>query len=421
MSRRGYPYLLKLTRLYRFFILRKTHIIVVIGSLGKTTTMRSVSAALGLPEPSTFKQLGNAFAPVALHVLLTPPWRRYLVLEVGIGAKGQMIRYARAIRPDMIVFTSIQSEHIVTFKSIETIRDEKMEMVNNMRRTGVLVFNADDPLVSEVVNRVHARKLGYGRSDRADVSASNVVDEGISGCRFTLNTRDGDYEVKSPLLGAHQVHCVLAACAVASDFAVNMKAVVARISHLAPTSHRLDPIALPSGAMLVSDEFKSTLESIDSAFDFIEQQDYSKKVLILGSITDLVSKVKIEYKRIGKRIAEIFDLAIIVGMHHRDYKAGFKLGDRPAECLLHAGTEISNAFSLLPRDLGTGHCILIKGRASQKLERISLMLQGKAVACSATNCTSELQRCGNCRMLEKGWKGKRLPPKVQDPSGIALE
>ena len=414
-----YPLLLKIAQFYRLLFLRRTTIIVVVGSLGKTTTMRCIAAALGLSQPSTYKQLGNAFSSVAFHILMTPPWRRFVVLEVGIGAGGQMRRYAKAIKPNLVVFTSVHSEHMLMFPDKAAICREKSEMLKVQGVNDILVFNADNPWVAKSAADSLAQKWSYGRSDSAMIKASDLELDGLKGCSFKLRIKDADYPVRTSLVGLHQIHCVLASCAVASALSMDMEEVISRISRLSPSPLRLNPIPLASGAVVVSDEFKSTLETIDVAFDFFEGQHFSRKILILGSISDLRSNVKAEYRRIGNRIAEIFDLAIIVGMHHRDYRAGFKLVGKSSDCLLRAGDDLPNVLKLLPQDLGDGDCILIKGRASQKLERITFMLQEQRVKCFATQCQSELRRCESCSMLQKGWKGKRLPPQVKDPTGIS--
>ena len=52
--------------------------------------------------------------------------------------------------------------------------------------------------------------------------------------------------------------------------------------------------------------------------------------------------------------------------------------------------------------LREGDVVLIKGRASEKLDRIALSLMGRRVACAIEFCDAEL-RCSECPMLERGW------------------
>jgi UDP-N-acetylmuramyl pentapeptide synthase len=82
-----------LARLYRCTLVRNTRITAVVGSFGKSTTMRAVTVALGREvHPHA---LFNALSSLARAVLRIRPGDRYAVIEVGIGVPGQMARYAR--------------------------------------------------------------------------------------------------------------------------------------------------------------------------------------------------------------------------------------------------------------------------------------------------------------------------------------
>lgn len=94
---------------YRKSILQRTRVIAVVGSLGKSTTMRAITAALGLPVPQV--PPGNSWNMLATSLLSIRPGARYGVLEVGVSSPGWMGKYAGMICPDVAVVTSIASEH----------------------------------------------------------------------------------------------------------------------------------------------------------------------------------------------------------------------------------------------------------------------------------------------------------------------
>ena len=94
---RCWPLLQRLAMIYRRMALRHTCIVAVTGSFGKTTTARAISVALGGADADVSSY--NFKSSVALAVLRIPPWRRFAVIEAGIDGPGQMIQYARMIRP----------------------------------------------------------------------------------------------------------------------------------------------------------------------------------------------------------------------------------------------------------------------------------------------------------------------------------
>src|SRR5690348_11411949 len=85
---RLWPVVAPLAEAYRRTILRDTPVVVVVGSQGKSTTVRAVSAALGFDSEAWVD--ANCGAEVAVGLLRGRPSDKAVVLEVGIGARGQM-------------------------------------------------------------------------------------------------------------------------------------------------------------------------------------------------------------------------------------------------------------------------------------------------------------------------------------------
>jgi UDP-N-acetylmuramyl pentapeptide synthase len=101
----------RLAWLHRRTLGRRTRVVAVSGSVGKTTTMRAVAAVLGLPVRRLALLNANSYSAVAANVLRIRPWQRHAVLEVGIAGPGQMAPYGRVIRPDVVVMTAIADDH----------------------------------------------------------------------------------------------------------------------------------------------------------------------------------------------------------------------------------------------------------------------------------------------------------------------
>lgn len=137
-----WPLLRPMAKIYRMTAARRPRIVAVVGSLGKTTAARAVSAALGLP---VHPRIGhNAFSSVARALFRVRPWDDRGVIEVGIARRGDMRRYAKTIRPDITVVTSIASEHMRTFGDLSVTRAEKVEMVSVLTSSGKAVLNGED-------------------------------------------------------------------------------------------------------------------------------------------------------------------------------------------------------------------------------------------------------------------------------------
>ncbi len=66
-----------------------------------------------------------------------------------------------------------------------------------------------------------------------------------------------------------------------------------------------------------------------------------------------------------------------------------------------------------------GDVVLIKGRSTQRLERIALLLEGREVGCDLAFCKVASGRCERCPMLERGWPGQRTAAALFGHAAVA--
>jgi UDP-N-acetylmuramoyl-tripeptide--D-alanyl-D-alanine ligase len=403
---RSWPLLSRLATLHRRTLIRNTRVIAVVGSFGKSTTVRAVLTALSGKIHPDFEL--NAFSSVARAVLRIRPRDRHAVIEAGIDQPGQMAAYAQVIRPDITVVTSIGSEHNRSLLTLEATRTEKSEMVRILPALGLAVLNGDDPNVLWMKGRTCARVITFGFNETNDIRASNVTLDWPNGTRFKLYVGGESREVRIRLIGKYMVYPILAAVAVSLAEGFSLDQVIPALEGMPPTSGRLEPIRLENGVLVLRDETKSPLETIEAALDVLSATTAQRRVVVLGEVEQPPGSKGAIYRRIGERIAKIASCAILVGDHsYSGYTSGLKRGGMPQEKILYAGQNASNAARLLSEELKAGDVVLIKGRGTQRLDRVVLSLMGRTVRCDISFCKAEV-RCEHCPMLERGWDGVRV-------------
>lgn len=404
---RGYYYAWPLLRraatFYRRTLVRKPRVVTVVGSFGKTTTARAVIAALGGEVPADTHP--NAWNFLAHAILRIRPYHRHRVIEVGIDGRGQMEAYARMIRPDVTVVTCIGSEHNRSLGTLAVTRAEKSEMVRSLSASGTAVLNGDDPNIRWMKKRTRARVITFGFDPMNDVRASDVIVHWPRGTRFKLHTDGRTRNLQIRLIGGHMVYPILAAVAVALSEGFELSQALPALEALSPTPGRLEPIRLRSGAYLLRDDYKSSLETIEIALDVLSQIPAGRRIVVLGEVSEPPGSQGPIYRHIGKRIAKIASRAIFLGGNFQRYAAGATRGGLPRDALFNAHRSVLKAIEELRHDLGPGDVVLIKGRDTQRLDRIPLALMGRKVRCDISFCKATLLRCGGCPMLERGWKG----------------
>lgn len=404
----AWPLLSRAAALYRRTLLTDTRIIAVVGSYGKTTTARAISKILTGDSERVNQR--NAFSPLARALLNLSPTDKYGVLEVGINKPGQMSVYSSMIRPDIVVVTSIGSEHGRSLKTLEKTREEKVAMVRALSPGAIAVLNGDDPNVVWMKGETGARVLTCGLDKANDIRASAIKFDWPRGMSFILHAEGASHQVRTRLFGAHYVFPVLAAVAVAHTQGASIKDAIGSIEGLTPTTGRMQPVLLENGAYLLRDDFKSSYETVEVAVETFAKIPAKRRFVVIGDIAEPPGKQCPLYKEIGTRLASIADRVVVMGTRKsfERYSVGMAPGKRRKEVFVSAGKSIGKAVEILREDLGPGDVVLIKGRDTQRLERIALLLSGRPVGCDINFCNAIGTRCEKCPMLERGWGKRRV-------------
>jgi len=114
---------------YYLLILQKFFSLTVIGitgSVGKTTTKKMLEAIL--PNcVATADNITSTFN-IPTTILKTPPFTKFLILEMSIEYIGDMDFYLWLARPDIAVITPIYLTHTQFLGNLETITSEKLKI-----------------------------------------------------------------------------------------------------------------------------------------------------------------------------------------------------------------------------------------------------------------------------------------------------
>ena len=120
-------------------------IIAITGSCGKTSLKELLGDTINKYSTATFspKSFNNKYGvPLSLFNLNLN--HKNGVFEIGMDKKGEINFLSKIINPDVGVITNISYAHAKNFKNINQIAKAKSEIINNIKKDGSLVLNADD-------------------------------------------------------------------------------------------------------------------------------------------------------------------------------------------------------------------------------------------------------------------------------------
>ncbi len=391
-----------LAGLYRRTVLRRVKVVAVVGSVGKTTTTGAIRAALG--GLNTGCSVGNRGFYIARALLSARPTGGYVVVETGIERPGEMARQAVMLRPDITVVTAVASDHNRSLATLSVTRWEKARMVAATSPAGRVILNGDDPNVLWMRGEAVCPVLTCGFGEHNDIRACNYRLCWPVGSLFQVESKvDEPVEMQTGLVGRHMVYPALAALAVAGLAGIPLEAAGERLRRFQPLAMRLQPAALPSGAWLLRDEYKSGVETIEAALELLAEIPARRKTVILGDVTEPPGSSGDIYRMLGRKLAQVAGPVILISHLCQRYRSGARRAGYRVDHWIDAREDPLRALSSLPEDLGEGDVILIKGRHSQRLERIALALLGRKVRCRIPFCQAPVD-CRTCPRLEPGWE-----------------
>ncbi len=222
-------------------------IVGITGSNGKTMVKEWLYQLL-LPSQKIVRspRSYNSQIGVPLSVWLLNERTEIGIFEAGISQPGEMMALRDIIQPTIGVMTSLGEAHQENFRTLEEKCMEKLRLFQDVK---VLVYNADDDLVSRCIRRsgFKGKKIGWRRSELLPTYQLPFFDEA-------------------------SIECSLAVAATALYLGVTPEQLRERMARLEPVAMRLEVKEGQRGCVLINDSYNSDINSLDIALDFVQRR-----------------------------------------------------------------------------------------------------------------------------------------------------
>jgi len=180
--------------------------------------------------------------------------------------------------PSMAVITNIEPEHLDCYDGQQDLENCFVTYMNRVPFYGLVVYPADDPIVSRLQSRITRASVSFGLTPGADYQAVDI--ECIEGhSKFTVFGRDeklGDIRLAVP--GKHNVRNALAALAAVMELEVPFDAAADSLSKFRGVGRRFEIKAVVDDIMVVDDyahhptEITATIETAKT---------YGRRVIVI--------------------------------------------------------------------------------------------------------------------------------------------
>ncbi len=345
-------------------------VIAVTGSAGKTTTKQMIHAVLasryvGKASPRSY----NNHIGVPLTLLAVEPRDRYVVVEVGSNAPGEIAALGRIVEPDIAIITHVGLAHVEKLGTLADVAREKAALLTSLREGGLAIVNGDIESLQGHL-KVAPNLIRFGRSDACDLRLTDCHPT-PGGARFTVNGRAA-FEL--PLLGEHNAVNALAAVAAGRHMNLDDDQIAAGLREVAPPNMRLNVRRLGQGERaitIINDAYNANPDSAAAALAVLAAYPTSgRRIAVLGDMLELGQQAPPLHRALGERVTGSgIDAAVFIG------RAGLFAAEAAArvwdESKVHAiaawDDQTADHVASLIRP---GDTVLLKGSRAMGLERL---------------------------------------------------
>jgi len=268
-------------------------IVGVTASYGKTSIKNFIKELLSAKykvyaTPRSVNTLGGIVKDINQDL---PKDTQVYVVEMGARERDDIYDITTFVNPHYAIVGKIGPAHIEYFKTLEQIRNTKMDIIKSNRLKEAWVH------ISANVKSTNPKIKIFGH-DIKDIKAD------LNGICFSL---DDNYYCAN-ILGSFNAINLAAAIKVATALGVSQEEIKNALKNIKPIPHRLQKIEA-GGKIIIDDSFNGNIDGFLEAFNLAS--GYSgRKVLITPGLVEVEDELNI---KVAKKANEIFDLIVVTG------------------------------------------------------------------------------------------------------------
>ena len=164
----------------------------------------------------------------------------------------------------------------------------KGELFDALTAESHAVVNIDDPLIVERAQRCPARKITFGISAQAQVTALHIPPVAHNETHFTLQIEDKRIPITLKTPGTHSIYNALAAAATATLLHMSPEEIQEGLNQFRPFPGRMETIRIPDNITIINDTYNANPTSMHIALKTLAQlSGTGRRIAVLGDMAEL--------------------------------------------------------------------------------------------------------------------------------------
>lgn len=355
--------------------------LAVTGSVGKTTTKQFIFSVLETKYATNVtKGNFNNEIGLPLTVLNLHADHQALLLEMGMNHKGEISYLSHIAEPDIAVITNIGSSHMENLGSREGIRDAKMEIIDGMKKGGILILNANEPLLADVCTQ-DLTKIYIGIENENATYSANHIRMYDDYMLFDLHMHHACLmkDLRINVIGKHHIHNALTAAVCGILLGISDENIRQGLLNFVPADMR-QSITDKSGITVIEDCYNASPESMRAGLNVLchtAKVKACRPVAVLGDMKELGESSAQAHFGVGEYVASCgVDQLITFGSAAADIAEGAVSAGMSEQNILviRDSDNAENAAELLKTVLRENDVVLFKASRAVALERLIRLL-----------------------------------------------
>ncbi len=324
-------------------------VIGITGSYGKTSTKEFLTTILssrpdgrGSPGAAKFNVLStpehkNSEIGIAQTILESLNEKhKIFIVEMGSYSKGGIKLLCDIVKPRIGIVTGVNEQHLATFGSLENLLSAEggRELAQSLPKNGLLILNGDNKYCLDLYKKVKIHKKLY--TVKKDTVDSDIWTEGVDVKKDSLHfivllrkisqgetifskTEMAHFDVS--VLGKQNVQNLLGAILIAKELGMSLEEIAKACKNIKQEQAGMTLKKGVYGLQIIDSSYSSNPDGVVADLDYLnlfsqnlqslDNFIQAKKVVVMPCLIELGSGSAEIHKQIGKKIAEVCDLAII--------------------------------------------------------------------------------------------------------------
>jgi UDP-N-acetylmuramoyl-tripeptide--D-alanyl-D-alanine ligase len=299
-------------------------LIVVVGSVGKTSTKRALAdlisrryrvrmhegnhntefaaplAILGIEYPDNPKSIAawlTVFRAARLRIK-QPTDVDVIIQELGTDHPGDIAAFGKYLKPDFALVTAVTPEHMEFFGTIEAVAQEELSVSDFAK---YVLINRDDVEGRFADFETNPNFSTYGTTGAAEYRFEQqgfTIEAGYNGSVISPNSEPFPATIK--VVGEHSLRPVMGAVAAGMMLGLTPADIVSGLALVKPVPGRMNVLRGIQGTTIIDDTYNSSPAAAAAALQTLYSFDAApQRIAILGDMRELGASSQIEHEKLG--------------------------------------------------------------------------------------------------------------------------